>query len=267
MYFDAHVHSVASPDSEMCAKEAISALSLKGLGVIFTEHVDFLATNEGLDHSATDAVGGTVDFVCDFDVYPKDYRCLRSDSVLLGLEIGLTKAYFAPNEKLACGDYDFILGSVHSVDGIDVYFAFPEDDALNYISRYLTYSREMVELCGFFDAFGHIDYVSRYNLRAQELYCYDNYSIEFDALLKSIAERDIALEINTYRFDDREYEKILLPICRRFSQLGGKYCTIGSDAHRLSHLGRHFDRALKLANAANLQVVYFKERNRYHSCP
>jgi len=264
MIFDTHVHSIASPDSKMCAKEAIHVLVQKGLGVVFTEHVDYIVS-DGRDPNATDYwAKGKKDFVCNFDIYPSSYQNLRSASVLLGLEIGLTAAYFEKNKTTAEGDYDFILGSIHSVDGIDVYFDFPEDDVANFISRYLTYSREMVELCGFFDAFGHVDYVARYDAEAQKLFRYENFSREFDGLLLALAERDKAMEINTVglsKFD--QYEGILLPIYKRFAELGGKFCTLGSDTHDVSRLGQHIDKAKRLAESAGLTVVYYKGRKRY----
>jgi len=252
MYFDSHVHSAASPDSEMCPVEAIATLKQKGLGVIFTEHVDF----------------DTKGFVCDFNIYPSTYAHLRSDSVLLGLEIGLSPDYFDLNKKTADADYDFIIGSVHRVYGRDVYFDFPTNDAASFIRRYLTYSREMVELCGIFDAFGHVDYVARYVPEAGELFCYDNFAEEFDALLKALAVRDIAIEINTARFEKLGADGVrdcLLPIYRRFAQLGGMYCTIGSDAHDVGRLGSHMDMAINLAIASKLKIVYYKKRVR-HFC-
>jgi len=261
MYFDAHVHSVASPDSEMNAKDAIATLATKGLGVIFTEHVDYVLSSER-DLNATDFfVNGKQEFVYDFEIYPATYQSLRSDSVLLGLEIGLTAAYATKNKKTCMGDYDYILGSIHSVDGMDIYFDLQNGIDKHFISRYLTYSREMVELCGFFDTLGHIDYVIRYDANARKWYRYEYFAQEFDALFKALIERDIALEMNTALFDKiDDYEKILTPIYSRFRKLGGKYCTIGSDAHCIQDLGRHFDKAKNVAVAAGLEVVYYRRR-------
>lgn len=264
MLFDSHIHSMASPDSTACPKGMINALNQKGIGAVFTEHVDYYVS-EGGNISAEDVPKNKdSDFILDFDVYA-NYKNLRSNTTLLGLEIGLTNCYYNKNKQLACGDYDFILGSVHCVDGYDVYYEFPENDVKNFISRYLTYSAEMVELCGFFDVFGHIDYVARYNKEAQGLFRYNNYSVEFDTLFKLLAERDIPIEINTAyisKLDKHLIEEIYLPIYKRFFQLGGKYCTIGSDAHHLADLCRGFDKGLALADTAGLQVVYYKERKR-----
>ncbi|MCL2406146.1 MAG: PHP domain-containing protein, partial [Defluviitaleaceae bacterium] len=160
MYFDAHVHSAASPDSEADPIEVILALKSKGLGTTFTEHIDFVTPTQGRDFTAHDAPKSkhNVDFICDFAIYPSQYRKLRSGTVLLGLEVGLTAAYLELNTQQANNDYDFILGSIHYVDGIDLYYNAKNMETESFFRRFLTYSLEMVELSGFFDSFAHIDY-------------------------------------------------------------------------------------------------------------
>ena len=262
MYFDAHIHSAASPDSEMDPMDVIQTLKAKGLGATFTEHADFVTPIIGKNPSAADAPKADKDFICDFDIYPSQYQQLRSDSVLIGIEIGLTAAYLELNTQTANNDYDFVLGSIHHVDGCDVYHEARKNDAESFLRRYLTYSLEMVELSGFFDSFAHIDYIARYSEKIDRLFYYYNYPKEFDALLKALADRDLAMEINTARFDDNNLVGRLLPIYKRFNELGGKYVTIGSDAHTPWALGRHHDKALGLAAMAKLTPVYYKERKR-----
>jgi len=242
--------------------DAITALKSRGLGITFTEHVDFVTPVAGRDTTATDAPKAAVDFVCDFDVYPADYRHLRSDSVLIGLEIGLTAAYLALNTQVADNDYDFILGSIHYVEGIDLYSSTSKMEAESFCRRYLTYSLEMVEISGFFDSFAHIDYITRYSEKTRKFFHYKNYPKEFDALLKALADRDLAIEINTAQFGNDRVVGQLLPIYKRFKDLGGKYVTIGSDSHDLWALGRYHDKGVGLARMAGLTPVYYKNRER-----
>ena len=263
MQFDAHVHSAVSPDSDMAPKDAISALRRKGLGVVFTEHVDYVTPECGKDNSAEDAPKeGAIDFVCDFESYPAAYRSLRANDVLLGLEIGLSAAYLPLNTKTAAGDYDYILGSVHFVDGVDIYQNASKADADTFFSRYLTYAKEMVELCGFFDCLAHIDYPARYNAQIKDRLKYENFPDEFDALFNSLAKRGLALEINTQQLGDDLTVENMLKIYRRFAQLGGRYVTIGSDSHIINNLGRNHAAALTIADAAGLKTVYYKERKK-----
>jgi len=262
MLYDAHVHSAASPDSEADPVEVISTLKSKGLGTTFTEHVDFAFPTTGRDITANDVPKIARDFVCDFDMYPAQYRKLRSDTVLLGLEIGLTAAYLELNTQVAGGDFDFILGSIHYVDGIDMFYDAKKYPAEEFFRRFLAYSTEMVELCGFFDAFAHIDYITRYSDDIDRIFDYYDYAAEFDALLKLLVDRGSALEINTARLGSDKAVRQLMPIYKRFRELGGRYSTLGSDSHDLAGLGRNFDRGLEIAAHAGLTPVYFKERKR-----
>ena len=54
----------------------------------------------------------------------------------------------------------------------------------------------------------------------------------------------------------------LMVLYKRFQELGGRYVTLGSDAHYSEHVGRGLESALEIAHQCNLQPVYFKERKR-----
>jgi histidinol-phosphatase (PHP family) len=264
MYFDSHVHSHSSPDSTMDPAEAVKACAALGLGITFTEHVDYVTPDHGFDPAAADKPAVGKDFVVDFDLYPKTYEKLRNDSVLLGLEIGMTAYYLPLNRKTAFSyDYDYILGAVHYADGYDFYwdkkYSFDYDRRL----RMLTYSLEMVEICDFINSFAHLDYISRYSPLTDPIVYYNDFIAEYDALLLALARRDIALEINTSRFGNPVLEGNLAMVFKRFGELGGRFITIGSDAHEVANLGRHHRSALHMAREANLTPVYFKKRRMY----
>jgi len=263
MHFDAHVHSAASPDSQLDPQLAINILKQKGLGIAFTEHVDFITPTQGKDMTATDTPQGQRDFICDFDIYPSQYNQYRGKSVLLGLEVGLSQAYLPLNNQVANGDYDFILGSIHFVEGMDVYHDAAKEDAADFCRRYLTYGKKMVEKSGFFDSLAHIDYPARYSESLAKALRYELFPEEFDGLLSALVDRDIAMEINTSRFGDNNVVGQLLPIYKRFYSLGGRYVTIGSDAHGDWGLGRHHAKALGLASMAGLTPVFYYGRNRF----
>jgi histidinol-phosphatase (PHP family) len=263
MYFDSHTHSMASPDSEMNPQAAVAELKKSGLGIAFTEHVDFSEHIEK-DPLAADAPCSIGDFVCDFDIYPAQYEKLRGEGVTLGLEFGMTSAFLTLNRRLAeAYDYDCIVGAVHCVDGDDIYrVSLSSPDTLSGVRRYLIYAREMLEKYDFIDTFAHIDYIARYTQKMAEDFVYERYASDFDALLKKLAERGIALEINTNRFGDKSKraEKTMYELCSRYKELGGRYCTIGSDAHKTEKLGYCVDSAKTIAHEAELSVVYFKNR-------
>ena len=262
MYYDAHVHSRVSPDSEADPGEIIGVLKKQGLGVCFTEHVDYVTPVEGLDKTAPDIPQADTDFLTDLDDYPASYLRFKSGSVGLGLEIGLTRAYLEANRAAAALDgLDFIVGSIHFVDGYDIYYDYCASHPGDPYRRMLEYIKEMVELCEFFDSLGHIDYISRYSPLAEKNVLYTSYPGEYDALLKALIKNEKALEINTSRFGDPAAEANLVRVYRRYYQLGGRYVTIGSDAHRLQKMGRHHGKALRIARDIGLRpVCYFNRK-------
>ena len=268
MYFDSHVHTKASPDSNMNPEEAISILKDKGLGVTFTEHLEFRTPKPGRNEDAPDIpqlgispLGGMDDFSCDLDRYPSEYDNLRSDTVLMGLEVDLTAAYLTINQGIvANGNFDFIIGSIHAVNGRDMYDDYRNVDV---ISRYLNYAADMVKLCGFFDSFGHIDFIARYMSGLDEHVTYHRYQKEFDRLLTALAAQGAAIEINTSRLSKKSVLKNLYEIYKQFVRLGGIYCTIGSDAHEPHNLARNFDEGIQLAKDAGMIPVFYKKRERF----
>ncbi len=113
-----------------------------------------------------------------------------------------------------------------------------------------------------FDAFAHIDYICRYwpyKGAERELRLQDAPEL-FDKLFLLLIEQNKPIEINTRRLDDAAAVAGLLPLYKRYRELGGKYCTLGSDAHYKEHVGRRLQEALALAAQAELTPVYFKAR-------
>ncbi len=265
MLFDSHVHSYASPDSQMDPAEAILFLRRKNMGVVFTEHVDYATRTDLADKTAKDLPNSGKDFVADFLIYPSRYEKLRADDVLLGLEVGLTDAFANFNKQTVEEyKYDFVIGSVHFVDGHDIYTDYMTRPELgDHYRRYLTYTAEMIERNDFFDSLGHIDYISRVSPFQEKNVLYERYPDEYDAIFRLLARRDAALEINTARLSDKAAAANLLRVYKRFRELGGRYVTVGSDSHCLNDLARNFKIAEAIWNEAGLTPVYFRERERH----
>ena len=54
----------------------------------------------------------------------------------------------------------------------------------------------------------------------------------------------------------------MIEMYKKFGELGGKYITIGSDAHNSYNTGSNFKSAVEIAGLCNLKVVYFKNRKK-----
>ena len=254
MIFDSHVHSAASPDSEASPSEIIATLAKKGLGCAFTEHIEYNANLEPF-------------FCVDFDKYPKDYLRYKSSSVVVGVELSLIPQAIELNRQhTANPEYDFIIGSIHVINGLDIganaditkewFSKWGEETYLHFFED----SLNMVKTNEFFDSFGHIDYISRYSTLAEKNVLYDKYADQYDNLLKALIERDKLLEFCTKRIGEKSACENLCKIYARYKELGGQYVTMGSDAHTIDQLGYKFDLAVDILNEIGLKPVYFKNR-------
>ncbi|MBR1858459.1 MAG: histidinol-phosphatase, partial [Selenomonadaceae bacterium] len=89
---------------------------------------------------------------------------------------------------------------------------------------------------------------------------YANFKDDIDKVLKIIIDRDKVLELNTRRLNTRRGLKELVPIYSQYKKLGGKYVTIGSDAHKVEAVGNYFDLAVDFAHELDLIIVTFCNR-------
>ncbi|WP_425058682.1 Histidinol-phosphatase [Sporomusa carbonis] len=250
MLFDTHIHTRYSSDSDMAAETAVRRAAELGLGIVITEHMDL-------------AIPEPEAFIFDASRYFEDYSKFRSDKVLLGIEAGMRIDCLEDYRKIIGNHpFDYVIGSIHFVDNIDIY---QESFYLSRTKReaYGKYFETMLtclENYDFIDSLGHIDYISRYARYPDPAVHYHEFSDWLDKILKVLAEKDKAMEINTRGLTGPDAVKLLLPIYKRFYELGGRMVTIGSDAHCPEHIGRGLDLALAMAEALNLKVVYFKQR-------
>lgn len=251
MLFDTHLHCEYSTDSTMTFKEAREMGEKRNLGIIVTEHWDY-------DYPTNPEA-----FLFDLEEYFAKYGPYRSKRVLLGLEMGLQPQVATANGELAARfPFDCVIGSVHCVKGRDLYEA-TTYEGLKKATVIAEYLREIVrnlELFTDFDIFGHLDYICRYlPYEDKELY-YEEFPHEWDEVFRLLIAQGKVPEINTRRLDSQQAVTTLLVLYRRYAALGGRYVSLGSDAHDKEHIGRNFEKAQKMAEECRLQPVYFCQR-------
>ena len=115
------------------------------------------------------------------------------------------------------------------------------------------------------DVLGHIDYISRYAPYANPEVSYGTFQEDIDKILRAAIETDTVLELNTRRLGSRLACKELMPVYARYRELGGRYVTLGSDAHISDAVAVNFGAAEELAAMVGLGLVTFAER-RMVSC-
>ncbi len=243
-FFDSHMHSSFSVDSEAPMEEMILQAAAAGHpGICFTEHLDpdYPETPDGADYSKLDLLSyrGTLTFLRE-----KYAGMIR---VNYGIELGLQPHLAGQFASLTESEpFDFVIGSSHVLDGEDPYYPSyyenrREEDVYR---RYFEYELENIRAFPKFDVYGHLDYIVRYGPQKNRNFSYEAYQDVIDPVLRELVSRGIGLEINTGGLSNGLGTTNPCPdILKRYRALGGEIITTGSDAHRPEDIGRHFDLA------------------------
>lgn len=249
MLFDSHMHTCFSTDSKMKMDEAVARGRELDIGITITEHMDI-------------AYPEPMSFIFDVEKYFADYNTYRNEKVLLGIEIGMRSDCLEENCKLVEKyPFDYVIGSVHVINNIDIYAAefYHERKKKDVYEQYFKTMKQCVSCYDGIHSLGHIDYIARYaRFKDPEVY-YHEFKDYIDEVLHIVAQKGKALEINTRRLGTKEAVEIIMPIYKRFYEVGGRLVTIGSDAHHVKDIGRGLDVGLEIAERSKLDVVYFKD--------
>ncbi|MGM9669795.1 MAG: histidinol-phosphatase HisJ family protein [Faecousia sp.] len=253
--FDFHMHSTVSFDGHDTPETMVRVAEQMGLREIcFTDHIDHIPGSE--DKS----------MVFDAAEYARAYDNLTSPTLRIrrGMEFGMTPDnQTLLRQDLAQRDYDFVLGSVHFVDGADVYYEtyWEGKTYAQAVSRFLEGTLETVRAQDDFDVLAHLTFLSK--ARANPLHAvihYEDHREIADEILRTLAAKGKGLEMNTSGVD--RCGDYLPPVAyfRRFRELGGEIVTIGSDAHTASRVGQYSREAARLLKDIFGYVCTFENR-------
>ena len=253
--FDFHMHSTVSFDGHDAPVEMVQAAAAAGLKEIcFTDHIDYFANVDKQE------------WVFDTQVYNEAYDNLNHPALKIrrGLEFGI-KPYNASQlrEDLNRRPFDFVLGSVHFVDELDVYYQeYWEGKSLfEGERRFLEETLTCVQAHEDYDVLGHLTYISKARANpTPRPVPFDEHRELIDEILRVLAVKGKGMEINTSGVDRcgdfLPYERCF----RRFKELGGKIVTVGSDAHTASRVGQYCHRACHLLKDIFGYVCTFEDR-------
>ena len=253
--FDFHMHSSLSFDSKTTAADMIRAADEAGLREIcFTDHYD-CHWSESDEHN----LFSLADYRAAYDALPAS-----SVTVRRGVEMGLTAWNRGIAEAFTASyPLDFVIGSLHFVDGYDPYDAKYWDNKTMHhaYGRYLEEILRCVRVHDDFDVLGHLTYVAKSpNNPYRVPVPYDDFTALTDEIMRELVKKGKGMEINTSGVD-RVGD--FLPSARhlqRFCELGGRIATIGSDAHDPSRVGQYSDRALSILKEIFGHVCTFEGR-------
>ncbi len=264
---DYHIHTNHSIDAEGKLEEYCQrALSLGLEEICFTNHCE-------LDPARDDS------FICfngqrekftrhgllrlqDEILKQKEKNKSSGLSIKFGIEIGYYKGIEPRLHEIIDGiELDFLLGSIHCLDHICIdssreymtYFA--KHSAHTMLVNYYQAVEDLVK-SDLFNSVGHLDVYKKYGIAY--------YRDEIDEVIveslrriyRMMAERNIALEINTAglrRIDQFYPSPFIIKYAR---EQGLNIITIGSDAHRVEDLGKGIAEGTKYAKSLGFEAVY-----------
>lgn len=229
MLADYHMHTNFSDDSALIMEDAVRKAIEIGLDEIcFTEHIN--------------AVYNYHD--CDCKKYLKELeRCreLFKDriSIKFGMEFGLQSQLCKYYETIFHNyDFDFIILSVHLINNLDLWNQDYQQGKTQdeYNRGYYEELLNIVENYNDYSVLGHMDLIRRYDRICE--YPFEKCRNIVEKILKTVINNGKGIEVNTSSF--RYCLQDLMPsrdILKLYKNLGGKIITIGSDSHRIDHIG------------------------------
>ena len=241
--FDLHIHTLHSPDSKQTIDEVCESALQKGLqGIAICDHVD-MWFSENLDTPTQ--IRECVEDVCRARAQYGDRL-----EILQGVEMA---EYLYDKENadriLSLGEFDVILGSVHSVafEEIDDSYSridfsqMPEEKLLRFMKKYFFHISEMIEKTDF-DVLTHLTCPLRYiNGKYKRNLDVHHFKKEILEIFEQIIRKDIPLEINTSGLGSF-YSQYMpdVSLIRTYKNMGGKLITLASDAHVPQNVGNAF---------------------------
>ncbi len=255
--YDTHTHSVNSFDAkDSCIKLCEGAVEKGARGIAITDHLD-------IDGNGLDIRGFTTNQFMQCEIAKDIFK--HKLEVFSGIELGQGIYRKEESEKvLNTFNYDFILGSIHNLENVEdfYYMDFRKED----IKQRLTdYFNSVLELAKWdkTDSIAHLTYPLRY--------IKGKYGIDFDLsdfndtineIFEVLIKNHKALELNVSSLFNYQYDTMPnISLIKRFHDMGGKYITVGSDAHSFDKVAHGIDRGYELLLEAGIKhVTVYRKR-------
>lgn len=254
--FDFHMHTRVSFDGRATGAQMAKAAVEAGLKEIcFTDHLDY------------DPAGKIQNMAFDTVHYNNEYNDLEFPGLKIrcGMEFGMTPDNREQFQKdLQRRPFDFVLGSVHFAQGLDVYFEpYWQGKTVFEAERvYLEESLACVRAHEDFDVLAHLNFVSKSSAHPTKTnLLYTDHREVVDEILRELARKGKGLELNTSGVDRCGGFLPTANFFRRFREFGGQIVTIGSDAHSPERVGQYTREGLAVLKDIFGYVCTFEDRN------
>ena len=256
---DAHVHTSFSSFDCQCPMQRYIDRIDEGWtsGIGFSDHLHPLCEQE--EKASTDWLDDA------------GYNAKLDEFIEKGYDIhkGVEVTYDSPHhdlilKRLHDQDYEYVIGSVHNVDGLwvsrDYYQSFlPGAIYSNMLERYYQENMAMLAVEEI-DVIGHVGVYRRF-LRPEDALSerYQGQITDLEhALAEQIAKSDKILELNTSSMGGPSGEPMASrQMLQAYFQAGGRNICLGSDAHDASVLCRKFEEAIALLKEIGFSHVVY----------
>ncbi len=264
---DCHLHSEFSFDSKAKIEDICKAATEKSyFAITITDHCECNAKES--DDNFFNDVKASYEQVCRMKNL---YKNQEKFNIYAGVELGQAiENKDKAKEILDEYDFDFVLASLHNLPGVkDFYYIYnSKKERIKLLQQYFYFIGELIEW-GNFDSLAHLTYPFRYiTIRDKMDIDVSEFYGQIEQILKLLIKYDKALEVNTSGLW-QGLGQTLPPfdVIKMFKQFGGKYVTIGSDAHAAENLGRGIEDALQLIKKAGFDsyTIYEKRQAKFIS--
>jgi len=272
---DLHCHTNYGGHSEGSLIDCISSASQKGIKILgFSEHFP-------LPHDLYDIAGSAMSrdnlqiYIYDIEDIKKTNNLL--EKVLLGFETDYLPAFKDETKrKMEKIDYDYLIGSVHFMEGWSIDFSDEEFrkglnkrygkdlrwSAKMAVNEYFSLVKEMID-SDLFQIVGHLDLIKKFNPNSAYFNEFEShYKNWVNTLLDFTKKKGMALEINSSGFDKPIKEQypsrwIVEQCCSKKIPV-----TLGSDAHKPEEIARHFEKTIGMIKETGCkEIAYFENKN------
>lgn len=236
--YDYHSHSNISADGHAPMNEMVQAALNAGLlEIAITDHYD-------PDYADSN-------WPSDLD-FPSYHTAMEETSdtfrgrikVVKGIEIGLQHGETLQKCRNAAQsyDYDFIIGSFHCAEGIELSQGdfFDNRSVEEATTAFYEYCYQCLLEYEDFDVLGHLNIIDRYGPRIPTSSCYIDHVSEILTLLINKG-KGIELNTSSFRYGMGNHTTPTEEILKRYYELGGEIITVGSDAHHPRHVASGLD--------------------------
>jgi histidinol-phosphatase (PHP family) len=221
----------------------------------FTEHVYYFRQTQSL---------WTVPYQterCVYDIEPYVDAIVQARGRGLPVKLGLEVDYVPGREDetrelLSPYPWDYLLGSIHYIDGLGVDAEPRLLDAVGVEEAWTQYFDTLASAAGsgLFDSLSHPDLVKIFGERAA--------SFDYAPVAAAIAAGGVAVEVSTAGLRKPVGELYPHPDFLAACRDRGVPVTLGSDAHTPDLVGRDFDRARELLQSVGYETITIFEQRR-----